>query len=362
MTKPLRVGLIGTSSYSEMMHIPSIQSHPDATLVAVCGRNRDRAEAVAAQHVIPQVFTDYRTMLREGGLHAVVVASSDDMHHPITMAAIEAGLHVLCEKPLALTAEQAREMNQAAEGANIKHMVCFSNRWAPQFRYVRQLIEEGYLGRILHCHIRCEGGYSRVDQSNWRFDQERSRGILGDLGSHMIDLAHWFAGDIAGVSAHLANFGTHTGAQGMHRHPANDSAALLLEFVGGGQGMIHVSAAAHVAQRGLDYQLVLHGVTGTLEIDASFLNVEIRGARHDEEEHKVIPIPEEFWHGLDHGEPFLSQFWNIFRQQSAGPRAFIDAIHKDRPTSPSFLDGLKAQEVIDAAVRSYESRCWVTVK
>jgi predicted dehydrogenase len=362
MTNPLRVGLIGTSGYAEMMHIPSIQSHPGAVLVAICGRDQERAASVAARHSVPQVTTDYRQMLHGKSIDAVVVATSDAMHYPITMAAIEAGLHVLCEKPLALTAPQAREMYEAAEAADIKHMVCFSNRWTPHFRYVRQLIDDGYLGRVLHCHIRCEAGYGRLDQSNWRFDQTNSRGILGDLGSHMIDLARWYVGDIGAVSAHLANYGVRIGASGTHRLPANDSAALLLEFVDGAQGTIHVSATAHVAQRGLDYQLVLYGEAGTLDINVSFVNVEVRGARHDEPEMRLLPVPDEYWHDLDRGEPMISQFWSIFQRQSAGPRAFIDAILENQYASPGFYEGFKAQEVIDAALRSHENRCWVTLE
>ena len=361
MTEPLRVGLVGTSGYTELMHIPSIKSHPGAALAAICGRNPARAADVADKHAIPQVFTDYREMLSHGGLQAVVVAASDDMHHPITMAALEAGLHVLCEKPLALTAHQAHEMYAKAEAVGVKHMVCFSNRWTPYFRYVRQLIDEGYLGQCLHCHMRFEGGYSRGDQSNWRFDLERSRGILGDLGSHMVDLGRWLVGEIAAVRAHMANYGASIGATGVHPQPANDSAALIVEFANGAQGTIHVSAAAHVGKRGLEWQIVLHGAAGTLEIDVTFLGAEIRGARHDEEALRVLPIPDELWSGLDQGAPFLSQYWDIFTRQPAGARAFIDAIIDNRRVSPSFFDGLKTQEVIDAALQAHETGCRITL-
>ena len=91
------------------------------------------------------------------------------MYHAITMVAIEADLDVLCEKPLALTAIQAREMYEAAEAADIKHMVSLSSCWTPHLRYVRQLIDEVYLGRMLYFHIRCEGSYAQIDHSNRRF-------------------------------------------------------------------------------------------------------------------------------------------------------------------------------------------------
>lgn len=192
---------------------PHAQTHPGAALTAICGRNRDRAEAMAQKYAITQVFTDYRAMLEDGNLHALVVVTPDDLHYAITRQALAADLHVLCEKPLALTAGQARSMYEKAEAGGRKHMVLFTYRWLPHYRYV--------------------AGYGRAAQYRWRFDRQRSNGSLGDLGSHMIDLARWYVGDVAKVSGHLATFVERPGADGAALEPANDAALLAAEFANG---------------------------------------------------------------------------------------------------------------------------------
>src|SRR5262245_3793179 len=101
VTDTIRVGVVGTSWYADLMHLPNLASHPRAELSAICGRDRNRAQEMATKYAIPHVFTDYRDMIAQGGLQALVVAIPDDLHYLVTMDALDAGLHVLCEKPLA---------------------------------------------------------------------------------------------------------------------------------------------------------------------------------------------------------------------------------------------------------------------
>jgi predicted dehydrogenase len=339
-----------------MHHLPTLKRHPGAALTAICGRNRDRAEAMAKKYAIPQVFTDYRSMLEDGNLHAVVVVTPDEHHYPITMQALAANLHVLCEKPLALTAEQARSMYEKAEAGGRKHMVLFTYRWLPHYRYVRQLIDAGYIGRCFHCQIRYVAGYGRAAQYRWRFDRQRSTGSLGDLGSHMIDLARWYVGDVAKVSAHLATFVERPSADGAILDPANDAALLAVEFTNGAHGTIQVSAVAHVGDREQEQHVVLHGESGTLEIVYNELGAEIRGARHDEAHLGILPVPDELW-----GDTDRSNLSALMFEDSISTRQFIDAIAEDRIVAPTFYDGWKAQEVIDAALVSHQNGCWVSL-
>src|SRR5687768_16641881 len=104
MNSRVRVGIIGTTRYAQGAHLRSLQSHPGAEVIAICGRDRDRATDVASQHHIPMVFTDHREMFAAARLDAVVIVAPDEQHYPMTMDALDAGLHVLCEKPLATTA------------------------------------------------------------------------------------------------------------------------------------------------------------------------------------------------------------------------------------------------------------------
>lgn len=167
MDSKVRVGVIGTTGYAEGVHIRSLASHPRAEIVALCGRDRDRAQEVAARHGISAVFTDYREMIERGNLDAIVIVARDELHHPITMDAIDAGLHVLCEKPLASTAAQAREMYERAEAAGVKHMRFFNLRASPYLRHLRRLVEQGYLGRCYAAEISIVNGFGLSGAYQW---------------------------------------------------------------------------------------------------------------------------------------------------------------------------------------------------
>lgn len=360
MSEKVRVGVIGTSWYADLAHLPRIKSHPRAVLAAVCGRNRERADEMASKYEIPLVFTDYRDMIEKGNLDAVIVSTPDDLHYPMTMDALDAGLHVLCEKPLALNATQAKAMFEKAEAAGVKHMVYFTYRWSPMARYLKQLVDGGYIGRCFHCRVSYLAGYGRQARYWWKWDRRRGLGALGDLGSHAIDLARWYVGDIARVSAHLGTFVKRPGLEGQTLDPANDVALLAVEFANGTQGIIEVSAVAHIT-RGQEWQIRFYGELGALEADASYIEDEIRGARQNEMQIQVLPVPEELRGGVDRAQPLVAQVMESFLNQPIGDRLFIDAILDDQPVTPSFYDGLKVQEVIDAAIASHQSGRWVSL-
>jgi predicted dehydrogenase len=200
------------------------------------------------------------------------------------------------------------------------------------------------------------GGYGRAAEYNWRFDRQRSAGILGDLGAHMIDFARWQVGEIACVSAHLATFVERPGAGQQPLDPATDAAMLLLEFENGAQGLIQVSAVAHVADREQEQHVSLHGAAGTLEVDVTFTTAEVRGARHDDGQIGALPVPDDLWRDADR-----SNLDSVFVTQPVGDRLFIEAILENRRVAPSFFEGYKAQQVIEAALASQHTGCWVAV-
>jgi len=348
----LRVGVVGTSWWADLVHLPSLTSHPSAEVVAIAGRDMERANAVAQKYAIPRVYADYRVMIERGGLDALVISAPDDMHHPIALAAIDAGLHVLCEKPLAMNAAQAREMLERAEAKRIKHMTFFTYRWMPQFQYLRQLLDAGYTGALYHAAFIQLAGYARQPEYAWRFDARRANGVLADLGSHMIDLAHWLVGDIRRVCAHLSVNVARDGTP----EPANDAAALLLEFASGLQGVVHVSAVAHTGASGHIQQTRLHGAAGTLEAEPHRSTTLLRGVRQGDVRAQSLATPPALWAGARPDIPY-----DVFMRGSAGPRQFVDAILHDRSITPSFYDGWKAQRVIDAALQSFRTGAWQSV-
>jgi predicted dehydrogenase len=206
-------------------------------------------------------------------------------------------------------------------------------------------------------------GFGRSGEYLWRFDRRRANGVLGDSGSHMADLARWLVGDIASVNALLGTFVPRSGPDGGALDPANDAATLALQFAGGAQGTVQVSFVAHLGDRLLQQRVVVHGADGTLEADLDVVRGdELRGARGDEPQIRPLPIPERIAGQLDSAQSPFEQFLHRVTTQSVGPRAFIDAIVEDRPTAPSFADGVKAQAVIEAALRSAETGCAAAVE
>jgi predicted dehydrogenase len=360
MTEKVRVGIIGTSWWTEMMFLSSFKSHSSAEILAICGRNRNRAEEMAKKYDIPQVFTDYRTLLEQDNLDAVVVATPDDLHFPMTMDALDAGLHVLCEKPMALNAQHAREMYDKAEAVGVKHMVLFTWRWQPHFRYLKQLVDDGYIGRCYQAQFSFVGGFGRHSEYHWRYDGQRSNGVVSDLGAHMIDFARWYVGDIRKVSAHLATFVDRPGADGQPSIPTNESAFVTLQFDNEAQAMVHASVLAHQGDRAASISIRLHGDAGTLEAEQILFGAEagavIRGARQGEEQFGLLTVPENLAKNLDGNDIF-----DPYKKQAVGPRLFIDAIINEQPMTPNFYDGLKVQEVIDAAIEAHRKECWVSL-
>ncbi len=354
----VRIGVIGTSSWIENFHLPAIRSHSGAQLRAICGRRSDRADELAKKYNCDSVYTDYEIMLRTGDLDAVIVATPDDLHYPVTIKALENRLHVLCEKPFARSAEQAREMYEKAEDAGVKHMVMFNHRWFPVFAYLKQLVAEGFLGKPYfgHFHWITDWFADPNDQYWWFFDSNRSRGVASGVGSHMIDLAQWLFGDIVSVSASLSKFVDRSGASDLPQD-VNDSALILAEFANGANGTIHCSTVSRLGSKIMHQGqvLLLHGSDGTLEVRADLWSsspptTEIIGYRREGNSTGVLDIPTSFY-----GDSNKEIALDVFMHNSVGTRLFIDSILNDRAIEPSFEDGYRAERVIDAAFRSHET-------
>jgi predicted dehydrogenase len=354
MPPKVRVGVVGTSDWTDWMYLSNLATHPRAELAALCGRDQARANAVAGTYGIAQVFADYREIIARADLDALIVAAPDDLHHPIVMAALDAGLHVLCEKPLALSAAQAREMFERAEAAGVVHMVMFTYHWFPAYQYLHELIENGYLGRPFDADLRFIMGHARDGTYMWRFDGRRANGALGDLGSHALYIVRWLLGDIVAVSARLATFVPRAGADGAPATPANDSALLMLECANGALVSIRVSAADHTTGHWARHEIALYGEAGSLEADV--FQTTVRGARAPADVAEALVVPDRLLGTGDRTDPFDPIFTT-----SAGPRAFVDAVAAGKPAGPTFYDGLKVQEAIDAALESHRSGRRVTL-
>lgn len=357
----IRVAVVGTSAWAQAMHLNSLRSDPRSDLAAICGRDEGRARSVAGRYGIRKVYTDYEALLDGEDPDAVVVCVPNNLHHPMTLEALARGKHVLCEKPLALNVAEARQMFDLAARADVANMVCFTYRWMPTFRHIKALVDEGYVGRVVKVKLSYLSGFGRQPVHSWRFDSRVAGcGVLADLGSHLIDLARWYAGEIEAVSARLARVVERPDAAGTC--DAEDSAALMLRYASGACGVIYASAVAWLGHDDRELLSVeVLGTEGSLWTDFAWDAEEaVRGVRVGEKAVRALLIPDELRGGSGSTDA-EGTLQHLITNTCHGPRALLDAICAGASVTPSFYDGLKVQEVIEAGLKAQQEGRWVAV-
>jgi predicted dehydrogenase len=189
-----KIGIIGAGGISEA-HLEAIRDEPRAEVVAIADVSEETAAMRAARHNIPRVYSDYRKMLEETETDAVVICVPNYLHAAAAKAALAAGKHVLCEKPMAMNGQEAEEMIAAAKKAGTILMVGQNNRFRSEARYVKRLLDEGKLGHVYHA----KAGWVRRNGipgwGSWFTRKEMAGGgPLIDIGVHMLDLTLWLVG------------------------------------------------------------------------------------------------------------------------------------------------------------------------
>ncbi len=369
MTDRFRIAVIGTRFWAESFHLPGLASRGEVELAALCGRDAAHAQGVADKFSIPHVYADWREMLAREKLDGIAITTPNNLHSPIARAAFDAGLHVICEKPLALNAAEAREMLTRATARRRKHLVMFDYRAMPAARRAKELIETGFVGRVYHV-IALYQHASYLDPARafaWRMSKaESSTGTLGDLGSHLIDLTRWWVGDFARVAGHLTTFTRqrpHPATKEMVAVDADDATSFVAEMQSGAQAIFHATKMA--IGRGNALRIEIYGSAGALVFDADPGNRanwigSLSAARRGEKQFTELEIAPRLSAGFespDHARSLASAFRGMTDPFFAAIRADADAL--DVPSN--FADGLAAQQVIDAVARSAESGQWIVV-
>ncbi|MEO0495574.1 MAG: Gfo/Idh/MocA family oxidoreductase, partial [Actinomycetota bacterium] len=341
--------------WSDSMYLPALRSLHGVEVPAVLGRNPDRAAAFAHEWEIPGAFTDPDEFFDQP-LDAVIIASANDSHHPLAMQAIERGLDVLCEKPLGLDVAQAEEMARAAAAAAAITLVPFTYRYMPVNRYVKRLIDEGYVGEAFHLGLRYFTGFARGGEYAWRFDRsEAGSCVIGDIGSHFLYLARWFFGEVATVGCLSRSFVERDDRpDGQPYERGEDSALITLEFTSGAYATVQASAVCHEPTTfGQVHEIDAHGRDGTIHAVCDWDTVQqVRGVRVGDSGPAVdLPIPDDIWNGARR-ENVHDTYRDVFRGSGAMIGDFVEAVRTRRPCDPDFADGLRIQQLCDAAVES----------
>jgi predicted dehydrogenase len=350
----MRVGLIGTSWWADAMYLPALLDHPDGKITTICGRDAGRAADVAQRWNISAHTTDWGQLIDQSD--AVIVASANDSHEEITLAALAAGRHVLCEKPLALDAAGADRMVAAAAAAGVTTMTPFTYRWMPLFTWVKQLIDDGYIGKPHHLNLRYHTGYARGGEYAWRFDRELAgSGVLGDLGSHFLHIARWWCGEVSSVGALTdALVEREKRPDGSAYEPAEDSALITMRFANGGHGVVQVSAVAWEGDGfGQTHTAEIHGSEGTLHVYCDWRSrQDVHGIRHDSTgPAELLAIPDHIW-GDARRDTLHNTYRDVFRKGDSMTRSWISAAAKGEHCQPDLAEGARVQKLVDAAASS----------
>ena len=362
----LRIGVVGAGIGAG--YVAGFQKLPGAEVTALCARTLERIRPLADHYRVPKVYTDYAAMLAEEPLDVVVIATPNYLHHAMTLQALEAGRHVLCDKPLALNTAQAQEMYQRAEQLGRRHFVPFIFRFLPAAAYVKEIIASGFLGRLLHVNSRYYvlGWGDLYGPMRWQYNkQQAGSGTLGNIGSHLLHLIHWWLGGIRRVSASMATAilerATADG-RGLARVDVDDICVFVGELDDGAPLVFNTSSVAHVARTRMEVELF--GTEGSLTFQHGWgMDYELTGAimamRRGDNSPKRVELPvrlvDEF--------VALPDYYTPMRGCFARMAAELDgAIREDRPAHPNFLDGLRVQQVMEAVMRSAEARQWVEVQ
>ncbi|MFC1979216.1 Gfo/Idh/MocA family protein, partial [Chloroflexota bacterium] len=348
-TERMQVAVIGCGGWGAAGHIGGFQLLPEARLVAVCDSREAVARETAERFGVPHVYTNYREMLQTETLDVVSVATPPLLHYSMAMDAVAAGKHVLCEKPLAMKAVEAREMLRKASAAGVVHAIDHEFRFLPTNFKIKELVDQGYIGKLntMNVAVAYSAGsfQKKAKLSRWQSQKSKGGGILLTTAYHYVDLMRYWFGEIAGVYARLLTVG------GRGNTDSDDTYAIVFELTSGGMVTMTGTSAAVL---GKGNRLEVYGSEGTLISERWKLETPGRllGGRKGDSSLSELPL------GIPDVPPSDRPQLRAF---AAVARRLIKSIRQGTPMSPDFSDGVKSQEVIDAIRQSAVENRWVTV-
>ncbi len=350
--QPVRVAVIGTS-FASAVQSPGFQLLPGVEVVAVASGTPGRAAETAEKFGIPAAYDSWRALLDEVECDVVSIVTPPYLHHEMTLASIERGRHVFCEKPFASNVQEAVEMVRAAERSGLVHGVDHEFRYRPARARFKELVDAGHLGEARVIRWGWLLGMLAEPRSrawNWWSERSKGGGIFGALGSHLIDSLLWWFGDIDEVSAQVNTFvsrrptvdGKSTGVV-----TADDDVALTVRFANGARCTVDLSGVTRPGRLLLE----AYGSDGALAIedDERLLSASGRGAWEPAE------IPTRLVRQVS-GDPRLGPFVELADRLVTRIRGGETSDFAD------FRQGLRVQAVMDAAHLSADERSTVRVE
>lgn len=385
MSNPVRIGMVGykfmgkahSNAYRALsMFFPEV---PQPEMKVICGRDPQAVEQARKQFGWEQAETDWRRLVGRDDIDLIDINAPSNAHKEIALAAAAAGKHIFCEKPLALTLADSREMLEAAQQAGIKHMIGFNYRFAPAVQLAKKLVSEGRIGQIYHYRAWFLQDWI-IDPDFplvWRLQKEiAGSGSHGDLGAHLIDLGRYLVGEFKEVIGMSETFVkerpmpsemTGLSAKGSKDAPrgpvtVDDATLFMTRFDNGALGSFEATrfAAGHRCTNAFE----INGSKGSIRFDFERMNElevyfsddreDVQGFRRVLATDPAHAYMDAWWppgHTIGYEHTFTHEVHELMK-----------AIQEDRQPVPNFADGVQCQEVLEAVERSIEERRWISMK
>ncbi|MEU3935233.1 Gfo/Idh/MocA family oxidoreductase [Streptomyces sp. NPDC029044] len=369
------MGRVHTQAYARVRHhYPRLPLVPE--LVTVAEEVPGRAEEAAAQFGFASTTRDWREVVADPRVRAVSITAPNFLHREIGVAMAEAGKHIWIEKPVGLTAEDARAVADAVATAGVQGTVGFNYRNAPAVETARELIASGEIGAVTHVRIRLFSDYAAHPEGalTWRYERERGgSGVLGDLASHGVDLARFLLGDIASLAADTAVFlperarpagatAGHSRAAGGELGPVEneDYVSCLLRFASGARGVLEACRVSVGEQN--NYGFEVHGTKGAVFWDFRRMN-ELgvsRGTTYQDQSVTTLYV------GPGHGEfaafqPGAANAMGYDDLKVIEAYRFLTSVAEGSAHGATLTDAVHSAAALDAMARSARSGTWADV-
>ena len=351
----MNVGIIG-ASFAKAAYLPALKHVDGAEVVAVASARLESAKGAADAFGVPHAYDDWEKMLSEHDLDLVCIATPTLTHAPMTLAALDAGAHVLCEKPTAMDAAEAKAMLDQAEALGRVHMIDHELRFNPNRQRIKELLDEGFVGEVRHVNIsNISSGWgdpASRPKDDWWSLASQGGGRLGANGSHQVDLLRWWLGEVGAVSGGALTLAPdrrdkRTGEA--WTATADDTVHFTLSMKSGALASVFLSG---VAGHNLGNHTQIFGSEGTILLSND--DEKLRVAKTGEAfEDRSVEDPDARLEGVNAG------IWNV--SVVGVMRELVGAIREGRAPreGATFADGWQNQRVLDAVKRSGAERRWI---
>ena len=361
-TDSLRVGLVGVGGVCEAVHYPGLSRIPGVEVAGICDADSGLLDLRRKEWGIEAAYGEIDSFLAEVRPDAVAIATPNVYHRDLIFKVLDAGCHVLCEKPLGMDYAETRQIYERARDSGKRHMTAFTYRFVPGMNYLRHLLRSGALGEIRHARFQRLQDWGEA-AIGWRqYKDKAGSGELGDMGIHRLDFAEDLLGPIASVCSGSKQWVPRDRTRDGQPCPPQDVedwVAWIAEFDNGASGVFEMGKLSKGRGPGGDHDLA--ELNGTLASAAYQLHTPHKilfAERGEPYQEREVP-PEFLKRDGSPRDPAEGDPVRTFRYDQAWE--FVSAIREGRECVPSFYDGMRAQAVADTILQAAEERKWIDI-